>query len=117
MGKKYSNYRNPVVHNCLGSVTCVKNGKEFSVNSGTRLNCLSSIRTGSDSQVSIVLDDSAQKGKLCGIVVGGNGAIGITAAAAGITVEVTSGTCTEVNAEHDKAIPPGLNNNGMGVRG
>ena len=117
MVAKYSNYRNPVVHNFTGAVVCVKNEKNFNVSAGMRLNGLSSIKTGADSQVSILLDETAKKGKLCGIVAGSGVKIGITVNSAGVTAEIIEGICTEVNAEQDSAVPSGLGNVSLGVRG
>ena len=117
MGAKYSNYRNPVIHNFSGVVTCVKNGKNFNVSAGMRLNGLSSIQTNSEAQMSILLDESAKQGKLCGIIIGRNALVDVTVNNTGVTVEIIEGTCTEVNAEQDNAVPPGLSNVSLGVRG
>ena len=80
------------------------------------LNGLSSLKTETEAAVSILLDDSAKKGKLSGITVGG-AKINITSGNAGVTVEITEGTCTEVNAEQDNKVPAGLNNSALGIRG
>ena len=117
MNKKYANYRNPVIHNFSGTVTCVKGGKDFNVSAGMRLNGLTSIKIGSGAQVSILLDETAKKGKLCGIIVKNEAEISVTVEKTGITVELIKGTCMEVNAEQDNVIPSGLGNTSMGVRG
>ena len=117
MGKKYSGYRNPVIHNLSGTVTCVKNGKNSNASAGMRLNGLSSIKTGSGAQVSILLDASAKKGKLSGIIVGSGARIDITVSRNGVTAEVIEGSCTEAYANQDNSVPSGLGNSGLGVRG
>ena len=117
MTKKYSNYRNPVVLNFSGTVTCVKNGKDFNVSAGMRLSGLSSIKTDSGAQVAILLDETAKKGKLCGIIIGSNAKTDITATSTGVTVEIIEGTCKEINAEQDNTVPSGLGNVSLGVRG
>ena len=117
MGKKYSNYRNPVIHNFSGIVTCEKNGKDFDVSAGMRLNGLSSVKTASGAKVSLLLDESAKKGKLCGIIVENEAEIKIDSDKNGISVEIIKGTCSEINAEQDNAIPSGLGNSTMGIRG
>jgi len=117
MGKKYSNYRNPVIHSFTGTVTCVKNGKDIDAGAGMRLNGLSSVKTGAGSKVSIVLDDSAKKGKLCGITIESNAKINVSAGNAGVTVEILEGACAEVAAEQDNKIPAGFGNTTLGIRG
>ena len=115
--KKYLGYRNPVIHNLYGTVICVKNKKNLNASIGTRLYGLSSITTGSDAQVSILLDSSAKRGKLCGIIVGSNALINITVNRLGVTAEIVEGSCAEVNAEQDNSIPSGLGNTSLGIRG
>jgi len=117
MAKKYSNYRNPVIHSFSGTVTCVKNGKDINASAGMRLNGISSVKTGANSKVSIVLDDSAKKGKLCGVTVESNAEINVSSGSSGVTVEIVKGSCAEATAEQDSKIPAGFGNTTMGIRG